>query len=383
MLTDPETRMTLHQSSADPTAYEARLPESLGRLRRRFSAPSQRDAILTAPEVLGLIAPRSDLPERIEIVDAFNQTLSFSRRRPQSRKNWAHWVRRFLLSLPCHLEYWHQITRPHLRAHIATLQHCATRTIELSIQPVRQTARYMAREYGLPNPAEALTLGGKPARPTPGVYLADVLEFLETLHQRPHLEAAVALQGLAGLRLTEALRLTWDKVDCDHGLVEISGETKNEASKRVIPVAARVLDALNHVARAPIQSIDNRVLIYARDYTSLSNVLGRAIRAWSPTINWQPKDLRNCILQWSVAQGHHGMLWEEYVGHAPGGITARHYIARLSALSAGESDALDERMAILRERLLAPLEAAIAQAKKPRLSNPTPAYMLREATKGA
>ncbi|MBN1868004.1 hypothetical protein JW916_12020 [Candidatus Sumerlaeota bacterium] len=77
------------------------------------------------------------------------------------------------------------------------------------------------------------------------VYLTDVVAFCDFLKENaPRLEAGVALQGLAGLQLQETTRLTWSKVDLSRGLIEISGEVKNEYRKRVIPICGRVVEAL-------------------------------------------------------------------------------------------------------------------------------------------
>ncbi len=79
--------------------------------------------------------------------------------------------------------------------------------------------------------------------------------------ENPWPESGVAFQALAGLRVTEAIRLTWDRVDLEAGLIEISGITKTDSSKRVIPVAVRVLEALK---RAQVPRCMSKVR-YVRD----------------------------------------------------------------------------------------------------------------------
>ena len=353
---DPQSKMTLWQDTNDPRAYEARLPKSLGRLRRRFTAPNLQSAILAAPGHLGLVPDQEDRPPQMRIVDAFNATLQEARRGERSRVDWAKTVHRFMMWLPSELEYWHQITRQHLRDYLALFDGKADHTRRLGLQPVVQTARFMAREHGFRNVAEGLRLGSKNQRPTPRVYLSDVLDFLD--HVRgTQIEAGVALQGLAGLQLQEATRPTWDKVDLDRGLIEISGEVKNEWRNRVIPICGRVVAALRRAARAKVQSVDRRVI--PRHYQNHSKQITWALRGWNSQVGWQPKDLRNCILQFAVDQGLHGLVWEEYVGHKPRGVTARHYIARLGAVSLGATEALEKQMSLFRDRVVTPLDAAI------------------------
>jgi len=98
------------------------------------------------------------------------------------------------------------------------------------MQPITQVSRHMWLEYEIPNVAERLGLGAKLNKPPAPVYLADVLAFLEHLRARglASLEAGAALAGLGGLALLEVLRLAWGKVDLKHGLIEVSGEVKNQ-----------------------------------------------------------------------------------------------------------------------------------------------------------
>ena len=56
------------------------------------------------------------------------------------------------------------------------------------------------------------------------------------------------------------------------------------------------------------------------------------------------KDLRNCLPTFAVMQGLLNDVWEQYLGHAPRTVTARHYIPRLASASIGESEALERQM---------------------------------------
>ena len=104
-------------------------------------------------------------------------------------------------------------------------------------------------EPGGSNAAFSTSSNGSQSRdlkkPPAKAYLADAVDFSAYVRRHaPELEAPAALQALGGLRLQEAYRLTWDKIDLDGALVEISGEVKTDWSRRVIPICARALQAL-------------------------------------------------------------------------------------------------------------------------------------------
>ena len=185
-----------------------------------------------------------------------------------------------------------------------------------------------------------------------------------------------ALQGLAGLRMTEALRLTWHRVDLERGLIEISGEVKNVYSTRVIPVCQRVLESLRGIANVDgttgpvIRSPKGCSFAQGRrSWNNYSHRLSRAMREWNPQINWTPKDLRNCLPTFTLNQGIHSMVWEQYLGHSPKSVTARHYIPRITSVSDGEREALQKQMDLFRNQVIDPLEAMIQQDGEAKILN--------------
>lgn len=325
--------------------------------------------------------------EGITIPEAFKQTLQQAKRRPTALADWLRAQKHFLQWLskrhPC-ATLWSDLTRSMLREYLGTYNAKAPNTQRLYLQPIRQTSGFMAREYSVPNIAERLGLGSKLRRPTPAVYLIDVLHFLEWLRlpktdkpdsplNNPDLEAAVALQALAGLRVQEMLRLTWNRVDLKKGLLEISGETKNDPSQRTIPLCSRVLEALlrakdRQAASRPrgVQAIVGFVVLdktgepYA-DHRAYGRRLSRTIDKWNKKIGWVPKDLRNCLLSWSELEGIRSNSWEQYVGHAAGGVTEKHYLIPLATVSAGQNAELERRMGFLRTRVIEPLERGIRE----------------------
>jgi integrase len=161
--------------------------------------------------------------------------------------------------------------------------------------------------------------------------------------------------------LTEALRLTWGKVDLERGLIEVSGETKTSWSNRTIPVSGRVVEALQRAWewRSNPEIYDLEVPVvpnpsggsYMTGFESYHNFTGPlrlAMREWNAAAGWQVKDLRNAVPTALAMAGLASDASEQYMGHAPKGITARHYIPRLTTVTRGEAKAFDQAMSVFK-----------------------------------
>jgi integrase len=238
----------LYQSTMESNLWQIRLNGSGGYLRRRFHAPSLQHALEAAPVVAGLEKSPEER-NRISLADAFSMALQNTNRRERSRLDWAKAVDKFMTWLRKHhplCTHWGMMTRQILREY---LNGCyagkSANYRRLQMQPLLQTAAFMHREYEFSAIGERLGIGSKLKTLPRTVYLEDVISFCDFLRDRKsHLEVGACLQGLAGLQLLEALRLTWKNVDLECGLIEITGEVKNQYRNRVIPVCGRVLDAL-------------------------------------------------------------------------------------------------------------------------------------------
>lgn len=371
---------SLFQNRARASLWRINWKDAETKWRRfRVSAASVEEATATARNLVAGIDPEKPAPDEdgLLVIEAFDAALADTRRGECSRKAWQGVKTAFIAWLaeqhPA-ATHWSMISRTIIRQYMAPMAGKAPNTIRLAMNPIVQTAGFMEAEHGLANPTRRLRIGNKLAKTPPMVFLTDVAAFLDWLREnQPRLEAGAALQGLCGLQLQEATRLTWDRVDLERGLVEISGEVKNQYRNRVIPVCSRALAALSRAAQQragrkarPLEP--QTVLVSAKGHAfdegswlNHSKELGAAIRAWNPGIGWAPKDLRNCLLQLAAADGWAGAAAEQYVGHAPAGVTGRHYLARLTAVSRGESEALERQMRVFRERVVEPVEAALGQ----------------------
>jgi len=268
--------------------------------------------------------------------------------------------------------HWHLLTRQIVKEYLSCYEGNSSTHKRLQLQPIQQTSRFMDNEYGLPDFASNLRIGSKLGATPKKVYLADVVSFCDFLKKNnPRLEAGVALQGLAGLQLQEATRLTWDKVDLAQGLIEISGEVKNEYRNRVIPVCSRVIDALirahkrKRENKAKVIEINETVIVnrsgygYNNNWDSYSREVKAEMKKWNPKIDWAVKDLRNCLMTFASIYGLTNDLWEQYVGHVPKTVTARHYVPRLTSVSFGEIQELERQMNFFRFQVIEPLEKGI------------------------
>jgi site-specific recombinase XerC len=346
-------------------------------------------ALKEAPMTAGLVVV--ERPREIRIVDAFNEVLAQTKRGEKSRHDWNYYVRRFLGWLAKHYRdavYWHLLNRQIVREYLATYDGKSATMRRLSLQPICQTSGYLHREYGLVNFAERLGIGSKLEKTPCEVYIEDVTDFLDYLQKNePRLEVGAALQGLAGLQLQEATRLTWDRVDLNLRLVEISGDVKNVYRNRVIPVAKRVHDALRRAnalrngGDSKVMAVRGHVLLskkgfpYGKWWENYTKEVLRALRKWNPKIAWKPKDLRNCLPTFAVTHGLQSDVWEQYIGHVPRSVTAKHYIPRLASGSLGESNALDRQMQLFRFHVTEQVDRAVATGSAPRILNffePTP-----------
>lgn len=342
------------------------------------------------------------------IEQAFAVTLASASRGEMGTRDWNAATKRFLTwagkTYP-RLKLWKDIPFEVFEEYLATYEGKSGTRRRLVMQPLVQTARRMFRKYKVPNLCDGLGISSKLDRTPRHVYVRDVLSFLDYLRDNaPHIEVGAALQGLAGLQLLEALRLTWDKVDLKAGLVEISGEVKNEYRNRVIPVCGRVLDALKRAypgTRADRLSMhvvlsDDGLPYAGKSALNYGKVVTRLMRgtstvekrrtkpgktrgakqkapkpkikpnlveSWNKDCPWQPKDLRNCLPTLATMEGIESALWDQYIGHAPRGVTARNYIPRLTAAMQGEKDALNDAMDVFRKLVVAVVEKAIERAQ--------------------
>jgi len=149
------------------------------------------------------------------------------------------------------LAFWHEIRFEHVLKYQKSLKDrgLAFDTIRLYLLPIRRAAAWVAANWPkhYVNICQSMRISRRDSHTAtyneeegnPYLPIHRVLDFLDWLARdarRDHLTVGVALQGLAGLQLQEALRLTWEKVDLNDDTLTIDGVVKNRYRIRKIPI---------------------------------------------------------------------------------------------------------------------------------------------------
>ncbi len=208
------------------------------------------------------------------------------------------------------------------------------RYIELRCAPVIRAARWAAHNW--PEKYRDFSAGFRIPEPNRELSYEDQLErgclrinevgsFLvrcQNQEQWATLAPGIALQGLCGLRLREAWRLRWNRVDLAKGIVTVDGVVKNLSSVRRLPLPSLVLTILNAVPPS-----GDRVLAAYADQTAYAKAVGRCLRQVFPGRRIEPKGLRRTLPTQAIREGWGGYALERYLGHSPKSVTDKHYVA--------------------------------------------------------
>ena len=159
-------------------------------------------AVDTAKELAGLEAPKS---KRFTIAEAFKDCTEATFRdcgKATLKVHW-YWTKRFMQWLAIHhpnCTHWDLlrcgIVDNYVRSHEWSNQ-------AHPIRPIRRTALYMTRMYGVANFLDGYRVKSALKTTPAEVYLVDAVLLLDWLKERGELrlETGAALQGLAGLQL--------------------------------------------------------------------------------------------------------------------------------------------------------------------------------------
>jgi len=155
--------------------------------------------------------------------------------------------------------------------------------------------------------------------------LGEVADFLIWLRDQPkgwRIIPGVALQALAGLRILEALRLTWAQVDLENEWVTVEGKVKNAASVRRFPVCNLLATLLR---MTPTKG--DRLLSFYSDYTAYSSKVRDHFDKWKSGNGIEPRGLRRTLPSEAAKRGWSIYAVGRYLGHSPKSFTERHYVA--------------------------------------------------------
>ena len=303
------------------------------RIRQRIDATTLEDAVKQGGE---RISGRKSTDEgNLAIFEVFALWVSSLNVKAETVKEYKRNIRTFLeYTDGLGLESWRDLRLHHLQtyANRLTEQEYSRRYVDLRTVPARSASRWAAANW--PESFRDWTAGFKVPKSRIAMTYEDTLEkvhlsfdqivdLLLWLRERENgwsLIPGLALQGLCGLRLTEALRLPWDRIDLKEGLVTIEGEVKNRFSIRRLPVPGLVLDILRDAPQVdPI-----RIVPYS-ERTVYSEQIKKSLQRWNPEVKIVPKDFRKSLPSESLIQGWYGYEVRRYLGHGPADMTEAAY----------------------------------------------------------
>lgn len=158
----------------------------------------------------------------------------------------------------------------------------------------------------------------------------------------------VALQGLSGLQLQEALRLTVPKVNLEAGTITIEGKVKNRWRVRRILFPEIVRDIQREAIETATDGDERIVRHGGRDWKAYSSLLEGVLDRWAGGRRpIPPKDLRNTLPTVATNGGWAGYFVNRCLGHSPQTIAERHYHGEVSRCGKSLEDLFAKRSASL------------------------------------
>lgn len=269
---------------------------------------------------------------------------------------------------------WSQLRFEHLHDYMNSLikRGLSGKTIGHYLEPIRFTALWTSQNW--PEYYTDFCRGARVPRdigrsclyedqlPPGYLSIAEVCDFLAWVKSN-HPAASVicpgvALQGLCGLQLQEALRLRRSHVDPQRNTITVEGEVKNRWRIRRLPLPGLVSEILRESVDFAPQG-DERIVRYSgRHWKAYSSLVEGALDRWAGGRRpIAPKDLRNTLPTEATNRGWAGYFVNRYLGHAPQSMAERHYHGELSR--SGED--LTE---LLREKVVRPVDLLVTYCTK-------------------
>ncbi len=233
------------------------------------------------------------------------------------------------------------------------LRHCenlglAHDSVRMRFHVVRATSLYMSKTYPDQFPHVAGNVRLKRAKPKDASReqrpllsakgLLDLLDFAS--ETRPDIYPIMLLQGLAGLRIYEAVYLREQDIDFGEGTITITVSSrhtpKTRHSNRTIPVPGEVMIALeNAIKRLSVRHPEGFIFLTDRgepwSVYGIAHALGRIIKAcWRETKaeayrGFWARRLRAVFVNVVRQRRADYRVLQSYLGHAAGDVLGEHY----------------------------------------------------------
>jgi integrase len=300
------------------------------RRRERFDAPDIPAAIEKAQSVLGFLA----IPpaENLTIARVLGRWLRSPDVKDETRRGYRGYIKQFLLWCQSqNLVFWKDLALEHLEMYRDYLKESGRKgwTPYHYLKVIRAAGRWAARNWRgtFVDFAEGFKLP-KPVSTNfddenSSLSFEEIGEFLFWLQDQPNgwlILPGVALQSLMALRVSEVLRLTWDRIRWEMVVIDITGEVKNPRSNRRLPIPELALAILEQAPRC-----GDRVVFRYKEKDGYGRAFRRFYDRWNPTHRIVPSDLRDVLQTEAEIRGWEGYVLDQYCGHAPKNIRQAHY----------------------------------------------------------
>ena len=250
------------------------------------------------------------------------------------------------------LKYWRDLRLEHLQMFARYLERngSAKDTVRLYAYPVRSAAKWASLNWRgeFENFAEGFTLVGcKRDKGEPSLRLNEVADLLSAVRESDvdlGVIPGLALQAFCGLRVTEMLRLSWDRVGLVAGTIKIDGEVKNDPSRRTLPMPALVVDILSETPRN-----GSRVVWAYTDRSAWRRAVRRVLKRWNPERMVSPKTFRKTLSTEMRLRRWNRDVLDLYYGHAEKDVLGAHYIR----------ETFEELQRLFREEVTMPVDEVL------------------------
>jgi integrase len=314
--------------------------------RIRFDANNLHEAQSKAENILwGTVSEAPNLT----LAEAFARVIPTRSVKPETRNHYRQFAGYFCEWIEQNraITYWHQLRFEHVHDYMNSLidRGCTGKTISHYLEPIRFTALWISKSWPerFSNFCEGFRIPKDIGRsylfadqqPVGYLTIAELCGFLEWIRiNHPSasvIRPGVALQGLCGLQLQEALRLAVSHADFEAGTITIEREVKNRWRVRRLPLPELALDILRDAVESATEKDDRIVRHGGSHWKAYSSLVEGALDKWSGGKSpIPPKDLRNTLPTEAINGGWAGYFVNRYLGHSPQSMAERHYHGEVS-----------------------------------------------------